>query len=127
MAALCCAILCTFGFTACEGESTHVETYSFGISQLKSHNDDLLKIQNYLESKGAPLKYQTFTAANQEKCDKLAKAKFDDVVSKLSREEINLLGLSSDCSFIYSAARLVDPTNPNSETLYIGKWQYPGE
>lgn len=130
---LCCAVMCALSFTSCEQESV-TAVYGLGISQFNSGGSgafsDLSNVEAYLNSKGCPTSGESriwyCTDANYEKCDKQAAAYFQNLVKNLSREEVSSL-VSEECSFTYSISRLADSSDPESETIYPAKWQYPTE
>ena len=131
MAALCCAVVCAFGFTSCETESV-TAVYGLGISSFHSSGsmNDLGNVEKYLNDKGCPTSGEAriwyCTDASYEKCDKQAAAHFQQLVKNLSRGEVSAL-VSSECSFTYSISRLKDSSDPESEVIYPAKWQYPAE
>ena len=135
-AAFCMVAVCALTLSSCENQNTVVKTYSLGISRYESSGsglgtDDLVKIQNYLDSKHCPYTgpehVVTISESSVEKCDKQAKAQFENLAKNLSYTEVEALGLSASCKFTYSIARLKDDTNADSETLYITEWKYPRE
>ncbi|MCR5050046.1 MAG: hypothetical protein K6A36_03075 [Paludibacteraceae bacterium] len=131
--ALCYVIMCALSFASCEKETVNA-VYGMGISQFKSEGSgslsDLSNVESYLNSKGCPTEGQEriwyCTGESYEKCDKQAAAHFQNLVKNLSREEVSSI-VSKDCSFTYSISRLADSSNPESETIYPAKWQYPAE
>ena len=134
LAAVCCVAVCALTMTSCEGEDTITKVYSVGISEYYSQSSgfgtsDLVKIQDYLDSKNLPYEsgknVLTIMGSSVEKCDKQAKAQWDEWAKKLSYSEVAALGLTDSCRFTYSLRRLVDDRNPESERLYIGKFTYP--
>ena len=123
-AVLCCALVCAFTFTSCEKKTTATYTvglFDYGIAGRDNIGPDYNAIREYLTSKGCPEKDTwTITDASLEKCDQQAKAKFENLVKNLSREEI-AEKVSDGFYLTYGC----DRSKP--EVATIGKWKYPAE
>jgi hypothetical protein len=103
----------------------------FGVSQWNFSSDSsnpfdlpnaLIQVNEYLKSKGCPIDGLLFKGENDEDTDRQAKAVFDAAVAKISKKEINALGLSEGDSFTYSASRT---DSKSGGTVTIGAFVYP--
>jgi len=121
-AVLCCALVCAFTFSSCEKQTT--ATYAVGLFDYGGGSSaimDYAAIENYLTSKGCPVADTWIIKdASLEKCDQQAKAKFENLVKNLSREEI-AEKVSDGFYFTYGCNR------SKPEVATIGKWKYPAE
>ena len=118
-------MMCAGLFTGCsdDNEAT-MNAYAFGITSISGTFDDMAKVENYLTSKDCVMSPQIITGKNFADTDKKAKDIFDLSKAKISVSELAALGLSSGMSFSYTASRYEDPTDPESDTLYIGTFSY---
>ena len=126
-AVLCCAVVCAFMFSSCEKQAS--AKYTTFIANESSAGGSFIAdhaaVVEYLASKGCA-EGTTFviTDATIEKCDEQAKAKFENMVKNLSREE--LAEKVGAFHFDYNCSRPVDASNPNN-TVTIATWKYPAE
>ena len=126
-AVLCCAVVCAFTLSSCEKQKSFTYT-TFIANEASSSStfvDDHQAVVEYLASKGCA-EGTTFviTDATEEKCDEQAKAKFEDMVKNLSREE--LADKVGAFHFTYNCSRPVNASNPNN-TVTIATWEYPAK
>ena len=119
----CCALVCAFTFSSCEKQTS--ATYAVGLFDYGGGSGvvmDYADLENYLTGKECPMADTwTITDASLEKCDQQAKAKFENLVKNLSREEI-AEKLSTDFYFTYGCKR----SKPEPAAT-IGEWKYPVE
>lgn len=125
-AVLCCAVVCAFTFSSCEKQaSCKYTTFIANESGGSSFAADHQAVVDYLASKGCAEGTEfVITDATVEKCDEQAKAKFENMVKNLSREE--LAEKVGRFHFDYGCSRPVDASNPNN-TVTIATWKYPAE
>lgn len=126
-AALCCAVVCAFAFSSCEKQASckYTTFISNEASASASFVENHKAVVEYLASKGcAEGTVFVITDATVEKCDEQAKAKFENMVKNLSREE--LAEKVGAFQFDYGCSRPVDASNPNN-TVTIATWKYPAE
>ena len=128
-AVVCCVAIGALLFTSCESTTQVTKAYAYGIYKFSSSSStDLSNLSEYLNSKGCPTgndqaRVLLITDSSIEKCDKKAAAAFEEKVKNLSREEVARV-VSSSCEFMYGLAR---SEGPDSESVYVGKWEYPGK
>ena len=120
-AVLCCAVVCAFTLSSCEKQKTvkyDVAILSESIVGYSSIAPDHNALEEYLKSKDCPVaETWSISDASVEKCDAQAKAKFEALVSKLSREEI-AEKVSDGYHFTYGCMR---------ESEIIATWEYPAK
>lgn len=121
IAALCCMVMMAVTFSACSESESHL--YTYGIRDHKFFTSDSEKVFNYLKSMNVPNDInEVFSGKSMKECDEQAKAKFNEIVSNLSHEEVAALGLSEECTFVYAVWRGSEVGTPNE---VIAQWEYP--
>ena len=124
LAVLCCAVVCAFTFNSCKKDKTatyEVGLLNYGVSGGATIGQDYSALEKYLAEKGCPMADTwTISDASVEKCDQQAKAKFENMVKNLSREEL-AEKVSSGFYFTYGCNR----SDPG--TVAIGTWTYPAK
>lgn len=125
-AVLCCALVCAFMFSSCEKEKSFKYSTCILHAEGSSHlTADMEAIGEYLESKGCAEGTEfVIKDATVEKCDEQAKAKFENMVKNLSREEI-AEKVSVGFKFSYACSR-PDASKKNS-SVNVAVWEYPAK
>ncbi len=128
LTAVCCVVVCAMALSSC-GNEMYSTSYTLGVTQFSSSgSSDLIKIQEYLESKGCPAKGDSLTWScvdiSVDKCDQQAAAHFKELTKDLSYSEVEAL-VNADCKFVYTITRSLDPADPTSMIINFGKWEYP--
>ncbi|MDR1698852.1 MAG: hypothetical protein LBR75_03395 [Prevotellaceae bacterium] len=111
------------------GDSSVENVYTFGVADWSFPGEDatfpdippsLQKVNNYLKSKGCPIDGLYYEGSDDKDTDRQAKAVFNQVVSNLSKAEIDALGLPAESWFKYRASRV-----DKSGQVVVGEYAYP--
>jgi hypothetical protein len=133
--ALLFALAAAFITTSCSKEYTINVAYSLAITTWDGSYSDLQKVENYLESIQLPGKSHYVSRTGKGKSEKAAIENADKQIKKDSEEwiarfksaDIEALDLDENTHFIWTVSRLIDASDPSSESLIINqfKWNIP--
>src|SRR5574344_36546 len=104
-----------FAICSCKNNIHIEEIFEIGISQYNSKGplSDMTQVTNYFfVTKGFP-KSITTSGSSSKECEEKALAIFNPLLSKVSKSEIDALGLHSSTSFVFS----LDDSNHESSKV----------